>query len=53
MQAGYRERTFGHVDARDGSGRCRHGFSEDAATTADINDFAARQFRMLPNPVEA
>ena len=52
VQAGYGERPFGHINAGHRSAGARHCLGKDSATAADINDGAAIEFGILPDPVQ-
>ena len=53
MQAGYGQWRLAHVDARHLGAALGHGFTENAAAAAHVEDFFAGQLHALVNPVDA
>ncbi|MNQ36276.1 hypothetical protein D3C85_497950 [compost metagenome] len=52
MQLRHGQGRFAHVDAGDGGAALGHGFAEDAAAAADVEDFLAGQADALLDPVD-
>ncbi|MNZ68379.1 hypothetical protein D3C78_866440 [compost metagenome] len=52
VQLGHGQWRFTHVDAGDGGATQGHGFTEDAAAAADIEDLLAGQLDPLVDPVD-
>ncbi len=53
MQARYAKRLFREVDAGDDGAATGHGFSQDAAAAADIEDMFAQQAGVTVDPFQA